>query len=169
MHIVPRKQQLHDSADDMLRLPPSGLRRSHQSKSRSRGLPNRLHSVPQHRQLDGGDLQSQQHGLPSNRRPCERSMCIVSREQQFHDFANGVLRLPPDRLQRDHQSKSRSGSLPHRLHSVPQHQQLDGGDLQSQQHGLPSNRRACECSVLIVPRQQQLHDFVYGLLRLPPG
>ena len=93
----------------------------------------------------------------------------VPYEQQLHNAADCVLRMPPGRLDWNDRSESRSGGLPHHLRYMPHHDSVDWGHIQSQQHAVPADGRARQCGLHQVPHQQRVRGNADGLLLLPPG
>ena len=88
-----------DAAHGLLRLPPGGLHRNHEPGARGGRLPDRLHAVPLDNELDVVHLQSLV-GVPADRVPRHAGLRAVPHQQQLHNRADHLLRLPPGRLHR---------------------------------------------------------------------
>ena len=131
------------------------LQRHHQSGARRGGLPDRLHHLPLHHQLDLVHLQPQQHNIPADRLPCDHAVRPVPHQRQHLQriVAHCLLRLPPGRLHRHHQSGTRLGRLPHHLRHLPYHDELERRHFQPQQYGFPADRGPYHRRLQSLPHQ----------------
>src|SRR5215475_2267456 len=79
-----------------------------------------------------------------------------------------LCQLPLEGFSGHDRPESRFQRIPADLRAVPQHDRVDGGDLQSQQHRIPAHRRAHHRSVRAMSRERQLQSDQRGLRDLPP-
>ena len=160
LRAVPHQQQLHDAAHDLLlgatrptslapTIPPTWPPVSPPTaRSATPPATGRLH------------FQSRS-SLPAHRRARHRRLRAVPHQQQLHNTAHDLLRLPSGGFQRHHKSESRRGRLPHHLRHLPHHDQLDHRHFQScDVRQLSADRSARHADLRPVPHQQQLHSHV---------
>jgi hypothetical protein len=124
--------------------------------------------MPLDERLDPVLVQSQQHGIPADRRAHERGLRDLPREQQLYDAADKLLWLPPEGFHRHDESEPRFSGIPDDMRYVPQHHELDQRNVQSQQHNVPADGRTYLGSVRVVPYQQRVRGHANGLLLVPP-
>jgi hypothetical protein len=99
-------------------MPHKGLQRHDQSQSRDSRLPDQLHVVPHHHELDLVNVQSL-FGVPADGRARNDSMRLMPREQQLHNAADRLLWMPLGELQFDNEPASRNGRVPDDLRNMP--------------------------------------------------
>src|SRR5580704_9100581 len=131
MQSVPYQRQLQTDQYSLRGVPPGGFPEHEQSEPHLRRISAAVRCLPQHHSVDAGDLQSQQHELPADRRAYLGSMRKLPREQQLHNRSNRLLQLSQSRLLGSEQPESCVRWVPHHLCRLPQHDQLVGCDLQS--------------------------------------
>ena len=109
---VSRRRKLQHHQHRLRELPPEGFSGQRLIRITSRRIPSAMRCLPQHVGLEPGDFQPQQHKFPSDRRTYQRSLRELSREQQLHLAAHGLLRLPPSRLSGDDNPNHVSAGFP---------------------------------------------------------
>ena len=122
-----------------------------------------------HVNMDDIDLQSC-FGLSADRSACHGCLRTVPYQQQLHNAADHLLRMPPGRFHRNHESESYRGGVPDHLRHLPYDDELDIGHIQScNLCELSADRRACDSDLRAVPHEQQLHEHADGVLLVPSG
>ena len=130
-----------DAADRLLRLPPGGLHRDHESQSRVFGLPDRLHHRATPRPTGLRRPSITHNGIPAD--GLHATACA-----QCHANNNYTTRCRPPataatrRTTTDHESASRHRRLPDRLARPATPPPPGPRDVQPQQHVVPADRRA---------------------------
>ena len=109
---VPREQPVCDHADRLLLLPQGGLRLDDQSQSRRVGVPDQLRPVPHNKRVESGVVRSLEDGISADRRAHLDVLRAVPRQQQLHDAADGLLRVPQGRLQWHHEPQPPAAGFP---------------------------------------------------------
>jgi predicted CXXCH cytochrome family protein len=148
---VPRQQQLYGNT-------PTACYSCHQADFTgttnpnhvSFGLPNRLLHVPLDERLDLVVFQSRHNRLSADGRAHLTTPCATC-------HVNNNYTTLPTACYGCHQAdwngtnnpSARRGGLPHHLRYVPHNNRLVGRDLQSQQHAVPSDRRAYTVSCIL--------------------
>ena len=130
----------------------------HESGARRGRLPAAVRAVPRHHGVDGFHLQPQQHGVSADGIAHGSAAAVhrLPRQQQLHDAADDLHRLPPDGLQQHHESRPRGAAavLPDDLPELPQHDELAERDFQSRAiHSVPDQSRRSQRRVLHLPHE----------------
>src|SRR3954453_14690081 len=98
---MPREQQLHHAADQLLRVSPEGLYRYEQSAARVIGIPDDLRYMPLDHLVGRRAIRSHKDDVPVDRGPHQRGLRIVPCEQQLPAAADQLLWMPPEGLYRN--------------------------------------------------------------------
>ena len=96
-----------------------------------------------------------------------RRLHAVPHQQQLHNAAHDLLRMPPGGLERNDRSQPCCGGIPDDLRHLPHHHSMDRRNIQSQQHALPADRRAHNRGLHQMPHQQRLRGNAHRVLLLP--
>ena len=114
---VPRRRRVQGQADDVRVVSPDRLQQHDDPEPRPGAVPDRLHRVPHHHDVDRRDVQSQQHGVPAHRGAPAGDLRPVPRRRRVQGQADGVRVVSPDRLQQHDESEPPAGAIPDRLHA----------------------------------------------------
>ena len=167
---VPRQQQLHNTAHSLLRLPPGGLHRNNESRSRRRGLPHRLHIVSHDHDLDHVHFQ-----------PCDSVFPLTGAHAtvpcaQCH--TNNNYTTLPTACYGCHQADYNGTTNPNHMPRVspppatlatPQRTGRPSTFNHATYANYPLTGRSRHGDLRPVPHQQQLHQHANSLLLMPPG
>ncbi len=111
-------------------VPSDELQQHDEPESHRSRISADVRSLSQHNSVDASQLRSQQNGVSANRRTCQRAVLELSRGRQIRRHADGLLRVPQNRLHECHQSKPRCGRVPDYVYDVSQHDELGRSGVQ---------------------------------------
>src|SRR5579863_8390684 len=100
-------------------MPSAGLRQNDESKSRQSWFPDYMRGMPLDQCVDGGGVRPQQDQVPVDRCAYQGGLRSVPHQQQLHDPAFELRRMPSAGLRQNDESKSRQSRFPDYMRGMP--------------------------------------------------